>query len=142
MADTQLGSPRGLMKDGMAAPTGRDMLGWVARGEVAMAVGVIGVILLLIVPVPTVILDLLLAISLVILLGISRPLRPWKVGLAAAMGGWYALTMVWDFPRDYFELVVPDTRTWLVAAVATVGGGLLVATVPRWVARRRAETGD
>jgi len=84
----------------------------------------------------------LLAISLVILLGISRPLRPWKVGLAAAMGGWYALTMAWDFPRDYFELVVPDARAWLVAAVATVGGGLLVAAVPRWVARRRAGTGD
>ena len=84
----------------------------------------------------------LLAISLVILLGISRPLRPWKVGLAAAMGGWYALTMAWDFPRDYFELVVPDARAWLVAAVATVGGGLLVAVVPRWVARRRAGTDD
>ena len=84
----------------------------------------------------------LLAISLVILLGISRPLRPWKVGLAAAMGGWYALTMAWDFPRDYFELVVPDARAWLVAAVATVGGGLLVAVVPRWLARRRAGTDD
>ena len=84
----------------------------------------------------------LLAISLVILLGISRPLRPWKVGLAAAMGGWYALTMAWDFPRDYFELGVPDARAWLVAAVATVGGGLLVAVVPRWVARRRAGTDD
>ena len=84
----------------------------------------------------------LLAISLVILLGISRPLRPWKVGLAAAMGGWYALTMAWDFPRDYFELVVPDARAWLVAAVATVGGGLLVAVVPRWVSRRRAGTDD
>jgi hypothetical protein len=58
------------------------------------------------------------------------------------MGGWYALTMAWDFPRDYFELVVPDARAWLVAAVATVCGGLLVAAVPRWVAQRRAGTGD
>lgn len=39
-----------LMRDGMAAPSGKDMLGWVARGEVGMAVGVIGVILLLILP--------------------------------------------------------------------------------------------
>ena len=54
-----------LMKDGMARPTGRDMLGWVARGEVYMAIGVIGVILLLILPIPTFLLDLLLAISLV-----------------------------------------------------------------------------
>ncbi len=54
-----------LMKDGMARPTGRDMLGWVARGEVAMAIGVIGVILLLILPIPTFLLDVLLALSLV-----------------------------------------------------------------------------
>lgn len=54
-----------LMKDGMARPTGRDVLGWVNRGEVLMAVGVIGVIMLLILPVPKFLLDLLLAISLV-----------------------------------------------------------------------------
>ena len=54
-----------MMKDGYARPTGRDMMGWVARGEVAMAIGVIGVILLLILPVPKFLLDLLLAISLV-----------------------------------------------------------------------------
>ncbi|MBA3048478.1 FHIPEP family type III secretion protein, partial [Brevundimonas sp.] len=54
-----------MMKDGMARPSGRDMLGWVARGEVGMAIGVIGVILLLILPVPKFLLDLLLAISLV-----------------------------------------------------------------------------
>ncbi len=49
----------------MARPTGRDVLGWVNRGEVLMAVGVIGVIMLLILPVPKMLLDLLLAISLV-----------------------------------------------------------------------------
>ncbi|MBB5746628.1 flagellar biosynthesis protein FlhA [Brevundimonas variabilis] len=54
-----------MMKDGMARPTGKDMLGWALRGEVGMAVGVIGVILLLILPVPKFLLDLLLAISLV-----------------------------------------------------------------------------
>ncbi len=54
-----------MMKDGMARPTGRDMWGWVARGEVYMAMGVIGVILLLILPIPKMLLDLLLAISLV-----------------------------------------------------------------------------
>ncbi|HYC96770.1 flagellar biosynthesis protein FlhA [Brevundimonas sp.] len=53
------------MKDGMARPTGRDMLGWVARGEVGMAVGVIGVILLLILPIPAFLMDMLLALSLV-----------------------------------------------------------------------------
>jgi len=54
-----------ILKDGLARPTGRDMLGWLARGEVGMAVGVIGVILLLILPVPKFLLDLLLALSLV-----------------------------------------------------------------------------
>ena len=54
-----------MMKDGYARPTGRDMMGWVARGEVAMAIGVIGVILLLILPVPKFLMDLLLAVSLV-----------------------------------------------------------------------------
>ncbi|WP_417232384.1 flagellar biosynthesis protein FlhA [Brevundimonas sp.] len=54
-----------MMKDGMARPTGREVWGWFARGEVAMATGVIGVILLLILPIPKFLLDMLLAISLV-----------------------------------------------------------------------------
>ena len=54
-----------MMRDGMARPTGRDMWGWFARGEVYMAIGVIGVILLLILPIPTFLLDILLAVSLV-----------------------------------------------------------------------------
>jgi flagellar biosynthesis protein FlhA len=45
-------------------PSGREMLGWVMRGEVAMAVGVIGIVVLLIIPTPPFVLDLLLAISL------------------------------------------------------------------------------
>ncbi|MBX9707819.1 MAG: flagellar biosynthesis protein FlhA [Caulobacteraceae bacterium] len=54
-----------LMKDGLARPSGSDIRGWLLRSEVGMAIGVIGVILLLILPVPKVLLDLLLAISLV-----------------------------------------------------------------------------
>jgi flagellar biosynthesis protein FlhA len=63
MTDTP--APSGLMKDGMARPTGSDVRGWLLRGEVGMAVGVIGVIMLLILPVPKFLMDLLLAISLV-----------------------------------------------------------------------------
>ena len=77
----------------------------------------------------------LLGISLVVLLGISRPLRPWKVGLAGTMGAWYALSMAWSFPRDYFELVIPPTSAWLTAAVCTAVGGLLVAVLPRLLDR-------
>ncbi|HEV7229451.1 flagellar biosynthesis protein FlhA [Brevundimonas sp.] len=54
-----------MMRDGMARPTGRDVRGWFARGEVLMAMGVIGIVMLLILPIPPFLLDLLLAISLV-----------------------------------------------------------------------------
>mgnify|MGYP002525096746 CR=1 FL=1 len=54
-----------LMKDGLARPTASDMRGWPLRGEVLMAIGVIGVIMLLILPIPKFLLDLLLAFSLV-----------------------------------------------------------------------------
>lgn len=63
MTDTPVAS--GLMKDGMARPTGGDVRGWLLRGEVGMAVGVIGVIMLLILPVPKFLMDFLLALSLV-----------------------------------------------------------------------------
>jgi flagellar biosynthesis protein FlhA len=45
-------------------PSARDVWGWMARGEVALAVGVIGIIVLLIVPIPSFLLDGLLAISI------------------------------------------------------------------------------
>ena len=62
---TDVPAPSGLMKDGMARPTGGDVRGWLLRGEVGMAVGVIGVIMLLILPVPKFLMDFLLAVSLV-----------------------------------------------------------------------------
>ena len=46
------------------APSARDLLGWVARGEVALALGVVGIVVLLIIPIPSIMLDLLLAISI------------------------------------------------------------------------------
>jgi flagellar biosynthesis protein FlhA len=49
---------------GSSRPTPRDIWGWVYKGEVAMALAVIGVIVLLILPVPAFMLDGLLAISL------------------------------------------------------------------------------
>jgi len=44
--------------------TPKEVLGWVARGEVALALGVVLVIALLILPIPAALIDLLLAISL------------------------------------------------------------------------------
>jgi flagellar biosynthesis protein FlhA len=45
-------------------PTPRDVWSWVARGDVGLAIGVVGIIVLLIVPIPAFVLDMLLAISL------------------------------------------------------------------------------
>ena len=45
-------------------PSARQMLGWVARGEVALAIGIVGIIVLLILPIPSFMLDMLLAISI------------------------------------------------------------------------------
>ncbi|HEX4179320.1 MAG TPA: flagellar biosynthesis protein FlhA [Caulobacteraceae bacterium] len=45
-------------------PTARDVWGWVARGDVGLAIGVVGIVVLLIVPIPSFVLDMLLAISL------------------------------------------------------------------------------
>src|SRR5207302_9967421 len=46
------------------APTAAEMIGWVARGEVALALGVVGIVVLLILPIPAFMLDGLLAISI------------------------------------------------------------------------------
>ena len=46
------------------APSAREMLSWVMKGEVALALGVVGIVVLLILPIPAFILDLLLAISI------------------------------------------------------------------------------
>jgi flagellar biosynthesis protein FlhA len=40
------------------------MLGWVARGEVGLAIGVVGIVVLLILPIPAFLLDMLLSISI------------------------------------------------------------------------------
>src|SRR5271165_4211900 len=44
--------------------TGKEVWSWVGRGEVAMALGVVGIIVLLILPAPPLLLDLLLALSI------------------------------------------------------------------------------
>jgi len=54
----------GLMREAGSAPTAREVWGWVARGDVAMALGVVGIIVLLILPIPAFLLDALLSLSL------------------------------------------------------------------------------
>ena len=47
-----------------ARPSPREMLGWLMKGEVALALGVIGIVILLILPIPPFMLDMLLAVSI------------------------------------------------------------------------------
>jgi len=56
MTDTTLSSSQ--------RPTARDVAGWLMKGEVALALGVIGIVVLLILPIPPFMLDLLLAVSI------------------------------------------------------------------------------
>ena len=65
----------------------------------------------------------LLAIGLAILLLISRPLRPWKVGLAAAMAASYGTAMALPFLREFFELDAPTLGGWLCVLGAVIVGG-------------------
>ena len=83
----------------------------------------------------------LLGVGLAILLLISRPLRPWKVGLAASMAASYALSMAWPLPREFFQLDAPSLTAWLWVAGAVLVGGVgawfAVETRERIADRRR-----
>ncbi|WP_419919693.1 HAD-IC family P-type ATPase [Candidatus Poriferisocius sp.] len=77
----------------------------------------------------------LLGVGLVILVVISRPLQPWKIGLAVAMAGAYMVVMGWPWMREYFALHPPPLWMWgpTMAAVAIAGAG--VVTIPRALRR-------
>ena len=77
----------------------------------------------------------LLGVGLVILVVISRPLRPWKVGLAAAMAGSYLIVMVWPWARNYFELNAPPGWMWIPTIAAVVIAGAGVVNIPRAIRR-------
>ena len=75
----------------------------------------------------------LLAIGLVVLVVISRPLRPWKLGLAAVMGLAYAVVVAVGPLRDYFELDLPPAWLWGPAGGAIAVAAALIVAVPRVV---------
>jgi len=74
----------------------------------------------------------LLVFGLVILVLISQPLRPWKVGLAAAMAALYSLTMIIPSMRDYFELDLPGTTAWFWVGGAGLVGGAAITAITRF----------
>lgn len=65
----------------------------------------------------------LLGIGLVILMLISRPMRPWKLGLAASGAAAYAGMMAWSASRSFYRLDLPPAITWLWVTAAIVVGG-------------------
>ena len=73
----------------------------------------------------------LLMIGLTILTLISRPLKPWKVGLALAMAGLYVLTMAIPFGRAFFELDLPRGTAWTAVMAASALGSLAVVATTR-----------
>ena len=77
----------------------------------------------------------LLGVGLVILVVISRPLRPWKIGLAAAMAGSYMIVMVWPWARDYFAMDAPPGWMWVPTIAAVVIAGAGVVTIPQALKR-------
>jgi len=78
----------------------------------------------------------LLALGLTILVQISRPLRRWKVLLAAAMATLYGATMAVPSGRSFFELTVPPGTGWASIAVAVLAGSALLVAVDRWAPKR------
>ena len=74
----------------------------------------------------------LLAVGLTILVLISRPLKPWKVGLAAAMAASYALVMAIPFGRNYFQLDLPPGPAWAGVAIASALGSIGVWATSRF----------
>ena len=69
----------------------------------------------------------LLGLGLFILLMTARPLKAWKVGLVAAMAGLYALVVLVDLAKEYFELYLPPGWLWLPMAVIVAVGGALIS---------------
>ena len=77
----------------------------------------------------------LLAIGLVILVSVSRPVRAWKLVLAAAMALSYVAVIAVELGRDYFEMDMPPASGWVAVMICVLGGGLLVMLLPDLAAR-------
>ncbi len=78
----------------------------------------------------------LLSLGLVVLAVASRPLRPWKIGLVAAMGAGYAVVLVVPWLREYFALVPFWNTAWWTALAAVLVGGAAVVAISIFTSRR------
>jgi cation-transporting ATPase E len=73
----------------------------------------------------------LLALGLVVLVIVSRPLATWKVILAATMAGLYVIILAVEPFRDYFELDVPPANVLAATAIAAAAGAVGIVMLPR-----------
>ena len=69
----------------------------------------------------------LLAIGLVILLTISHPIQPWKLGLVITMAISYVGVIAIEFSREYFEMALPPKSSWLPILICILIGGLSIS---------------
>ncbi len=81
----------------------------------------------------------LLGIGLVILVVVSRPLKPWKILLAVCMAGLYGAVMAVESLRDYFLLELPPIDQWLMAGIVIVISGILIIALGQWTQSERAQ---
>ena len=80
----------------------------------------------------------LLAIGLIVLVVVSRPLRAWKLALTGLMAISYAAVMLIGPLRRFFELELPPAWLWGPAALAVLLAGALIVMIPRLVPGLRA----
>jgi cation-transporting P-type ATPase E len=74
----------------------------------------------------------LLALGLVVVVVTSRPLAPWKVALAAAMGAMSALVLAIVPLRDALAFEIPIASTWwAIGVIAPAGAAIIVAVGSR-----------
>ena len=78
----------------------------------------------------------LLALGLVVLVITSRPIAPWKLVLAGAMGAFYSAVLAFGPLRRYFEMEVPPATTWYAISVLVAAGTVGVLLLPGAVAKR------
>ena len=72
----------------------------------------------------------LLAVGLVILGVVARPLRAWKLGLVVGMALSYAAIFAIGALRDFFQLDLFAAWLWVVIIAAVAAAGILIVAVP------------
>ena len=78
----------------------------------------------------------LLGIGLAILVAASKPLKAWKLALAAAMAASYGFILALPVGRDYFELDLFTGSAWTYGATAVVVASTLIGVLAAFLNRR------